>query len=90
MAPDWDQQSDSDESEVDMQSLSINDDSYPVSNFSYKCPTMSNSLTIGQFNQIIPVPSQILVTMAPTGRIPITLDSGATLSFIRFELVNFK
>ena len=39
-------------------------------------------------NHIMPIPSQVLKTRYGHQQLPVTLDSGATISFIRMSLVN--
>ena len=91
-APGWDQETDSesgsDSNAKNLAVMSINDNSYSKSSLSPPCLAQSNALMPVNLNRILPVPSQILQTQIGGGIIPITLDSGATLSFIRLDIVN--
>ena len=90
LAPGWDEDDEDEGSEIEdintnIASMSINDQSYPMPQSFLPCPIETNALTMSQTNRIIPIPSQIQFRNV---RLPITLDSGATLSFIRLDLVN--
>ena len=84
--PGWDLETDSD-NETESSS-EINCESYLLSGL---FPVVRGELEDpgrAQLNHILPIPSQILETNTDNGILPITLDSGATLSFIREDLVS--
>ena len=92
-APGWDVEeeqieSESEESDINVASLSINDHSYEKSTIKPQHFAQTNALTLPEINHITPIPSQVIVTQSEKGVLPITIDSGATLSFIRLALVN--
>ena len=84
-APGWDEQEqDSESHDSDNDYDEINNDSYDdYSNNPYR-RYQANGLTL-QLNVIKPVPSQVLITKYMGSILPITLDSGATISFIRAD-----
>ena len=79
--PGWDLDTDSDD--YDQDEPEINSESYVLSSL---FPTNIYPRS-SQLNKITPIPSQVMFAQSPTGLLPITLDSGATLSFIREDLV---
>ena len=93
VVPGWDEDDEDEGSETEdlntnIASMSINDQSYLMPQSFPPCPIETNALTMSQSNRIIPIPSQVLETQFKNVKLPITLDSGATLSFIRLDLVN--
>ena len=87
VAPGWDtEESDSEQNESDGINIEINDNNYVASIIPASGHAQSNTL-IPVLNNIQPIPSQILLTHYNGHELPITLDSGATISFIKREMV---
>ena len=82
-APGWDtdhEESEDNDSEID--SNEINDENY-VSNLLNTAGVLQTNTLIPRASSINPIPSQVIITSYGGGQLPITLDSGATISFIR-------
>ena len=90
--PGWDVEDESDSSgddnSHDMAAMTINDKDYCQSSLIPPCLPQTNAITVVNFNRIVPVPSQILQTQIGGGIHPITLDSGATLSFVGLDFAS--
>ena len=85
--PGWDvEDQDSDFNNTDTEDNEINDNSYAGPIINTAQVPQSNTLITG-VNSIKPIPSQIMLTQYEGGELPITLDSGATMSFIRMDYV---
>ena len=84
-APGWDtDESEFESNDPDEENDEANDNNYIASMISV-AGAQSNTL-IPQLNVIQPVPSQVLLTQFKGMDLPITLDSGATISFIRLKV----
>ena len=87
-APGWDVEETQEDNVIDSDNESeINDNTYPLLKFSHDHHVQTNCITLPTASHIVPVPSQVLWTVYGDIKLPITLDSGATISFIRASLV---
>ena len=84
-APGWDVPGDQ-EDNYDSDECEINDNSYLAFNESRQESPQTNCIIVPQLNFISPVPSQTIQVSYNGKNFPITLDSGATISFIRTDL----
>ena len=81
-APGWDEEDSDSDNIDDVAAHEINLESYPYSIHVNACKAALPSLSC-QLNLIKPIPSQIIITSYYGQELPITLDSGATISFLR-------
>ena len=81
-APGWDEEDSDSDTNDDVASHEINLESYPYSIHVNACKAVLPSLSC-QLNLIKPIPSQIIIASYNGQELPITLDSGATISFLR-------